>query len=253
MAGHDIDYIAVSGALHPIGGPDSPTVPLNLVGDFGGGGMLLAVGLLAALIHARETRQGQVVDTAMVEGSALLTTSLHGFLAEGMWTETRGSNLLDGSAPFYSVYETSDGKHVAVGALEPQFFAALLEGLALDPGTVGDQSDRDRWPEMRASFAARFRERRRDEWSAHFAGFDACVAPVLGLDEAPHHIQNLERQVFVDIEGVTQPGPAPRFSVTPTKTPDGPVFPGRDTDQVLSSLGLSKVEASKLRREGAVA
>ena len=252
-AGHDIDYIALSGALHGIGTVDTPVVPLNLVGDYGGGGMLLAVGLLAALSLSRVTGQGQVVDAAMVEGSALLTTWMHGYLAEDTWSASRAENLLDGGAPFYSVYATADGRHMAVGAIEPQFFAALLQGLDIPPDTLGAQSDRGRWPEMRARFAARFRERRRDEWAEHFEGLDACVAPVLAPEEAPGHPHNVHRTVFVDVEGVIQPGPAPRFSLTPADQPSGPVFPGRDTDVILRSLGLSEADTSMLRRVGAVA
>jgi alpha-methylacyl-CoA racemase len=252
-AGHDIDYIALSGALHGIGTEDGPVVPMNLVGDYGGGGMLLAVGLLAALLHARGTGQGQVVDAAMVDGSALLTTWMHGLLVEGTWSTSRASNLLDGGAPFYSVYETADGRHMAVGALEPHFYAALLRGLDIPPDTLGDQSDRDRWPEMRSRFAERFRERARDEWAEHFEGLDACVVPVVAPDEAPGHAHNIHRAVFIEVDGVVQPGPAPRYSLTPVEPPSGPVFPGRDTDAVLRSLGLNQVEISKLRGVGAVA
>lgn len=252
-AGHDIDYIALSGALHAIGARDTPVPPLNLVGDFGGGGMLLAVGLLAALIHARTTGRGQVVDAAMVDGSALLTTSMHGYLAEGIWTTSRESNLLDGGAPFYSVYETADGKHMAVGALEPQFFAALLEGLDIAPGELPDQGDKQGWPQMRAVFAASFRQRARDEWAAHFERLDACVAPILSADEAPNHAHNRGRTVFVEIDDLTQPGPAPRFSVTPTAVPRTPSFPGQDTDRIMESLGFSQEDTSKLRQVGAVA
>ncbi len=252
-AGHDIDYIALSGVLHSIGTVEAPVPPLNLVGDYGGGGMLLAVGLLAAIIHARATGAGQVVDAAMVDGSGLLTTAFHGYLAEGMWKTARGSNLLDGGAPFYSVYETSDGSHVAVGALEPRFFGELLTGLGIDPNSLGAQFDRSRWPEMRSAFAARFREQTREEWSSRFAGTDACVSPVLALDEAPHHPHNVHREAFVDIAGVTQPRPAPRFSVTPGATPGAPCFPGQDTGSVLEALGFTATEASMLRRVGAVA
>jgi alpha-methylacyl-CoA racemase len=252
-AGHDIDYIALSGALNSIGTVESPVPPLNLVGDYGGGGMLLAVGLLAAIIHARATGAGQVVDASMVDGSSLLTTALHGYLAEGMWTIARGTNLLDGGAPFYSVYETADGSHMAVGALEPQFFAELVTGLGIDPDSIGAQFDRGRWPEMRSVFAARFREQTRDRWAELFADVDACVAPVLTLDEASRHPHNVDRGTFVEIDDVVQPRPAPRFSVTPGATPDTPCFPGRDTDRVLEALGFTAEQTSKLRRVGAVA
>jgi len=253
MAGHDIDYIALSGALHPIGPAEDPVPPLNLVGDFGGGGMVLAVGVLAGIISARATGQGQVVDAAMVDGSALLTTSHHGYMADGWWTAARASNLLDGGAPFYGVYRTADRRHIAVGALEPQFFAALLSGLGLTTETVGPQNDREGWPAMRALFAARFAERTRDEWAEHFAGSDACVAPVLSLEEAPHHPHNRARSTFVEVEGVPQPGPAPRFSHTPGRIRKGPGPAGGETELILADLGFSAQEIGKLRASGAVA
>jgi alpha-methylacyl-CoA racemase len=252
-AGHDIDYIALSGALAAIGPEERPMPPLNLVGDFGGGGMLLALGVLAAVIHARETGQGQVVDAAMVDGSALLTTAMHGHMAEGWWVTRRQSNLLDGAAPFYTVYETRDGGHVAVGALEPQFYEALLEGLGLIPETLPDRMDRSSWPELRELFASRFMERTRDEWADLFSDVDACVAPVLDAREAAGHEHNLARSVFVEVDGVVQPGPAPRFEGTPAAIPTGPPTPGRDTDQVLARLGFSEEETGMLRRVGAVA
>jgi alpha-methylacyl-CoA racemase len=252
MAGHDIDYIAVSGVLHSIGPADHPVPPLNLVGDFGGGGMLLVVGVLAAIVHARVTGVGQVVDAAMTDGSALLSTSHHGFIADGRWAPARDSNLLDGAAPFYSIYETSDEHHVAVGALEPRFFATLVSGLGLDIEELGPQNDREGWPAMRARFAERFRTRTRDEWAEHFDGTDACVAPVLSLVEAPAHPHNRARGTFVDVGGVTQPGPAPRFGETPARVRRGPVLPGADTEAVLAFLGYNSAEISKLRDSGAV-
>lgn len=251
-AGHDIDYIALSGALHSIGPPESPIPPLNLVGDFGGGGMLLAMGLLAAIIHARSSGEGQVVDAAMVDGSALLMASHHGFLADGWWVPERASNLLDGAAPFYTTYETSDGGHVAVGALEPQFFAALLAGLGLSPEEVGAQNDRERWPAMRELFNARFKTRTRDEWADHFDGTDACVAPVLSMSEAADHPHNSDRGTFLEVEGVSQPAPAPRFSKTPARIDRGPPGPGADTDAVLSAAGFSDGEIGRLRESGAI-
>jgi len=253
MAGHDIDYIALSGALHAIGPEDAPVPPLNLVGDFGGGGLLLAVGVLAALVHASATGVGQVVDAAMIDGSALLTTSHHGHLAEGWWQDRRRSNLLDGGAPFYSVYPTADDGHVAVGALEPHFFATLLEGLDLDPDSVPAQTDRGGWEEMRRLFADRFVSESRDHWSQRFADTDACVVPVLSFGEAPDHPHNRSRGTFVTVEGVTQPGPAPRFSDTPGEIRSGPVAPGADTDAVLAVLGYSEAEVGRLRASGAVA
>lgn len=253
MAGHDIDYLAMSGVLHAIGPEDRPVPPLNLVGDFGGGGMLLAVGVLAALVRAKATGAGQVVDAAMIDGSALLTTSHHGYLAEGWWRDSRSSNLLDGGAPFYSVYETEDGRHVAVGALEPQFFAALLQGLGLESDEIPAQTDRERWPEMRRVLSDRFAAGTRDHWAEVFAGSDACVAPVLSMAEAADHPHNRSRGTFVEVDGVVQPAPAPRFSETPTGLRSGPVTPGSDTDVVLSDLGYTEDEVGKLRDSGAVA
>lgn len=253
MAGHDIDYIAMSGILHAIGPEDAPVPPLNLVGDFGGGGMLLAVGVLAALVRARETGGGQVVDAAMIDGSALLAASHRGYLAEGWWRDSRKSNLLDGGAPFYSVYETADGRHMAVGALEPQFFAALLEGLGLDPDETPAQTDRERWPEMRRILSDRFAAGSRDHWAEVFAGSDACVAPVLTMAEAPRHPHNRSRGTFVEVDGVVQPAPAPRFSQTPTALRSAPVTPGSDTDAVLTDLGYTEAEIGKLRDSVAVA
>lgn len=253
MAGHDIDYIALSGALGSIGPADGPVPPLNLVGDFGGGGMLLALGLLAAIIHARASGEGQVVDAAMVDGSALLMASHHGYLADGWWRAERESNLLDGAAPFYTTYRTADGGHVAVGALEPQFFTALVAGLGLQPEEVGPQNQREGWPEMRRLFAGRFAQRSRDEWAAHFEGTDACVAPVLSIAEAPQHPHNRRRGTFVEIDGVTQPGPAPRFSVTPGRVARPPTAPGTDTDEVAAAAGFSREQIGKLRESGAIA
>jgi alpha-methylacyl-CoA racemase len=252
-AGHDIDYIALSGALAAIGPQERPLPPLNLVGDFGGGGMFLAVGLLAAVLHARETGQGQVVDAAMIDGSALLTTAMHGHIAEGWWTARREDNLLDGGAPFYQVYETADGRQIAVGALEPQFFAALLEGLRIDPESLPAQGDREGWPSIRAALAAKFASQSRDHWAEHFATRDACVSPVLDATEAPDHSHNRAREVFIEVDGVSQPAPGPRFSATPLSLPSGPGYPGRDTDLVLKTLGYSGTEVSMLRRVGAVA
>jgi alpha-methylacyl-CoA racemase len=252
-AGHDIDYIALSGALAAIGPAEGPTPPLNLVGDFGGGGMLLALGVLAGVISARQTGVGQVVDAAMVDGSALLTTAMHGYLAEGWWTTARQANLLDGGAPFYAVYETRDGEHVAVGALEPQFYELLLEGLGIAAEALPDRMDRSAWPRIKDVFAARFLEKTRDEWARHFTGLDACVAPVLNAVEATSHPHNLARSVFVEIDGIAQPAPAPRFDRTPAGVPPGPPYPGRDTNEVLAGLGFSEEDTSKLRRVGAVA
>ena len=251
-SGHDIDYIAVSGALDPIGRPgERPVPPLNLIGDFGGGGMLLAVGVLSALYERTSSGQGQVVDTAMVDGSALLTAFIHGLRASGSWQNGRGGNLLDGGAPFYDTYQTSDGRYVAVGALEPQFYAALLAGLGLDGEDLPGQLDPSGWPVLRARFTEVFGKRTRDEWAGIFAGSDACVAPVLEMGEAPDHPHNSARQVFGPVGGVEQPMPAPRFGRTPSRQPSPPVRPGADTEAVLTSAGLTSDEIAALRERGA--
>ncbi|MGE5290157.1 MAG: CaiB/BaiF CoA transferase family protein [Micromonosporaceae bacterium] len=251
-AGHDIDYIAISGALHPIGrAGERPVPPLNLIGDFGGGGMLLAVGVLAALVERAGSGLGQVIDAAMVDGSALLTAFLHGMRAVGMWRDERGSNLLDGAAPFYDTYETADGRHVAVGALEPQFYAELLTHLGLDGEDLPAQMDMAGWPVLRARFTEVFKQRTRDEWAAEFEGTDACVAPVLTLGEAPGHGHNTARGTFTDVGGVVQPAPAPRFGRTPSATPTPPTAPGSDTDAILAAAGLTPQEIAALRERGA--
>ncbi|MER5439413.1 CaiB/BaiF CoA-transferase family protein [Streptomyces sp. NPDC002790] len=231
-AGHDIGYIALTGALGMTGDPDRPPVaPANLLGDYAGGSLYLVVGILAALHHARDTGTGQVVDAAIVDGTAHLSTMIHGMLAAGGWQDRRGANLLDGGAPFYGTYETADGKHMAVGALEQRFYAEFAELLGL--GEVADaRGDLGRWDELRAAVTARFKERTRDEWAAVFEGSDACVAPVLTLGEAPHHPQLAARGTFVDHGGLTQPAPAPRFSATPTSVHSGPAQPGADTSDV---------------------
>ncbi|MDA8320526.1 MAG: CaiB/BaiF CoA-transferase family protein [Actinomycetota bacterium] len=257
-AGHDIDYIALSGALHPIGRAGGrPVPPVNLVGDFGGGGMLLAVGVLAALVERQRSGLGQVVDAAMVDGSALLTAFLHGMRAAGAWRDERGVNLLDGGAPFYDTYATADGQHMAVGALEPQFYAALLAGLGLADADLPAQHDRAGWPVLRDRFTAIFASRTRDEWAGVFAGTDACVAPVLSLDEAAGHEHNAARGVFTEVAGVIQPAPAPRFGRTAAGAPTPPVRPGASTDSVLSArppagLGLSAGQIADLRERGVV-
>jgi alpha-methylacyl-CoA racemase len=255
-AGHDINYIGISGALHPIGrAGERPVPPLNLVGDFGGGGMLLAIGVLAALLERERSGLGQVVDAAMVDGSALLTSFLYGFRAMGMWRDDRGVNLLDGGAPFYDTYATSDGKYVAVGALEPQFYAALLSGLGLADAELPAQHDVSGWPVLRERFTEVFAQRTRDEWTEVFADSDACVAPVLSAAEAPAHPHNQARGVFTDVGGLAQPAPAPRFGRSHVAQPQAPKRPGSDTDAVLGvdGLGLSDAEVSALRERGVVA
>jgi len=211
-AGHDINYIALSGALHAIGQADGPPVPpLNLVGDFGGGGMLLAFGVVCAILHARQTGQGQIVDAAMTDGAALLMSMIYGFRSAGLWRNERGVNLLDGGAPFYGTYRCADGKWLAVGAIEPQFYRALITGLGGGELLDIPQNDRAQWPKLRQFIAARIAERTRDEWAVRFNGSDACVTPVLDLDEAPHHPHNAARQTFTQTDGAWWPAAAPRL------------------------------------------
>lgn len=218
-AGHDMNYIAISGALFAIGPADGPpTVPLNLVGDFGGGGMMLAMGVLAGVISARQTGKGQVIDAAMTDGAALLTAMMWGFMGAGQWVNERGANFLDGAAHFYSVYECADGKYLAVGAIEPQFYAALLEGCELTATDLpGDYRNQANWQASKAVLEAVFKRKTRDEWCGVFEGTDACVAPVLDWQEALQHEHNVARETFTELQGVIQPAPAPRFSKTPSK------------------------------------
>ncbi len=217
-AGHDINYISLTGALHAMGAPGQPPpVPLNLVGDYGGGAMFLVAGLLAALISAKRTGEGQVIDVAMTDGTASLMSMFFAFLSSGLWVDRRGENLLDGAAPFYRCYTCADGGHVAVGALEPQFFAQLLDGLGL-PSSRYAQHDRAAWPAMAQDFASAFASHPRDHWAAHFANTDACVTPVLGMHEAPLHEHNAARETFITQRGVAQPAPAPRFSASALQT-----------------------------------
>ncbi|MFF7765421.1 CaiB/BaiF CoA transferase family protein [Streptomyces massasporeus] len=231
-AGHDIAYIAPTGALGMIGRPDEPpAVPANLLGDYAGGSLYLVVGVLAALHHARANGTGQVVDAAIVDGTAHLATMIHGMLAAGGWQDRRGANLLDGGCPYYGTYETADGRYMAVGALEPQFYAEFLALLGVEDQD-GARKDVTRWSELREQVATRFKSRTRDEWTAVFDGSDACVAPVLSLREAPHHPHLAARGTFTDHGGITQPAPAPRFSATPTSVRTGPARPGADTADV---------------------
>ncbi|MEU6468183.1 CaiB/BaiF CoA transferase family protein [Streptomyces massasporeus] len=231
-AGHDIAYIAPTGALGMIGRPDEPpAVPANLLGDYAGGSLYLVVGVLAALHHARASGTGQVVDAAIVDGTAHLATMIHGMLAAGGWQDRRGANLLDGGCPYYGTYETADGRYMAVGALEPQFYAEFLALLGVED-QEGARKDVARWGELREQVATRFKSRTRDEWTAVFDGSDACVAPVLSLREAPHHPHLAARGTFTDHGGITQPAPAPRFSATPTSVRTGPARPGADTADV---------------------
>ncbi|MDX3748548.1 CaiB/BaiF CoA-transferase family protein [Streptomyces sp. AK08-02] len=231
-AGHDIAYLAPTGVLGMIGSPQQPPpVPANLLGDFAGGSLYLVVGVLAALHHARATGTGQVVDAAIVDGAAHLATMIHGMLAAGGWQDRRGANLLDGGCPYYGTYETADGRHMAVGALEPQFYEEFLDLLGL-PEYAAARKDVSRWNDLREAVTARFASRTRDEWTSVFEGSDACVAPVLTLREAPHHPHLAARGTFTDHGGITQPAPAPRFSVSHTSIHSGPALPGADTAAV---------------------
>ena len=254
-AGHDINYIAISGALGPVGERGGkPIPPLNMLADFGGGGMLLAFGMVAAILEARGSGHGQVVDAAMVDGSALLTAMVQEMLGMGAWRDTRGSNPLDTGSHFYNTYETSDGEYVAVGAVEPQFYAELLQRLELtDPDLQGGQLNAELWPEFTERLARVFRTKTRDEWVKVFEGSDACFAPVLSLGEAPQHEHNRFRQSFVDVAGVTQPAPAPRFSRSTLDHPAPPPGLGEHTRQALIEWGLSDAEADELFECGAVA
>jgi alpha-methylacyl-CoA racemase len=252
-AGHDIDYIALSGALWSIGrAGEAPVPPLNLVGDFGGGGMLLAFGVVAALVEARSSGLGQVVDAAMVDGAASLMTMTYAMHSLGMWNDDRASNMLDTGAPYYEVYETADGRWFAIGAIEPQFYAELLRVLGLDGEELPAQNDRSRWPETKERFAALFRTRTRDEWAAAFEGTDACGAPVLSPWEAHNHPHNEARGTFVEVAGVVQPGPVPRFSRTPASISRPPSPSGAFCDEVLADWGVDAERIASLRKAGTI-
>lgn len=246
LAGHDIDYAAISGILHTVGRADDPVAPVNYLADFGGGGAFLAIGVLAALVERQTSGRGQVVDVAMVDGAASLSTFVHGLLALGAWKDRREANLLDGANPIYDTYRCADGGFVAVGAIEPQFHAELAErlGLEVDELAVYDES---RWAEAKQRLAAVFAEHPRDHWAELFAGSDACVAPVLSLDEAPQHPHNVARAAFVEVEGRPMPAPAPRFSRTPGAVVSDPPEFGAHTDEVLATLGLDDEERAALR------
>lgn len=253
-AGHDINYIALSGALHAMGPADRPpTPPLNLVGDFGGGGMLLAFGLVCAVFEASRSGKGQVVDAAMSDGSALLMAMLYGYQAMGRWHAERGDNFLDGSAHFYATYRCADGKWLAVGAIEPQFYQTLLVqcGLENDPEFAA-QWDTARWPMLKEKFAAVFVTRSRDEWCARLQQVDACVSPVLDMKEAPCAAHHVARQAFVEVNGVLQPAPAPRFSRTAPDATGAPALPGQHTEQILEEIGYSASAVAQLREQGVI-
>ena len=252
-AGHDINYISIGGALHAIGPAGGPPVPpLNLVGDFGGGGMLLAFGLVAAMLWAARTGDGQVVDAAMVDGTASLMGMVQGLVAAGVWRDQRGVNILDGAAPFYRTYETKDGKYVAVGAIERRFYLELLVGLGLNREPLPDQHDRSRWPELSQRFAAVFATRTRAEWEHAFAASDACVTPVLSIAEATEHPHNRARRTFLERDGVPQPAPAPRFSRTSPETGEAGRAPDADSADVLQSFGFAEDEIERMVATGVI-
>ncbi|MBK8590219.1 MAG: CoA transferase [Sandaracinaceae bacterium] len=254
VAGHDINYIALSGALHAMGRRDEqPMPPLNLVGDFGGGGMMLAFGMVCGLLEAQRSGQGQVVDTSMVEGSAALMAMFYGLRAQGMFTDQRGTHMLDTGAHFYDTYETSDGKHVAIGSIETKFYQLLMEKAELDPAVFGKQLDTRRWPDQKARLAEVMRGKTRDEWCALMEGTDVCFAPVLSIAEAPQHPHNVARESFVTVEGAVQPRPTPRFSRTASGTPTPARMPGTDTLAVLRECGFDQNQLDALLASGAIA
>jgi alpha-methylacyl-CoA racemase len=253
FAGHDINYIALTGALDAIGRPaQAPVPPLNLVGDFGGGGMLAAVGIVCGLFEATRSGQGQVVDAAMVDGAARLMTAIFSLQAAGLWNGGRGGNLLDGGAPFYDVYVTADGEHVALGAIEPQFYRELSRLAGLCPLAESERWDAAQWPEQKERVAALVETKTRAEWCELLAGTDACFAPVLSMAEAPAHRHNASRQTFVEVEGVVQPAPAPRFSRTPGAITLPPASAGQHTDEALRDWGFEQAEIDELHARGTI-
>ena len=253
-AGHDINYISLSGALAAIGRPGSPPVPpLNLIGDFGGGGMLLALGLVSALLESKQSGKGQVVDAAMTDGSALLMTMIYTMQSSGFWKDSMGSNMLDGGAHFYDTYECSDGKFISLGSIEPQFYKLLCDLAGFDNNLSSDQMSRDGWPEKKKAVKEIILTKTREEWCQIMEGTDVCFAPVLNMEEAPNHPHNKARQTFIELEGATQPAPAPRFSRTNPEVQSSPSLVGEHTDEILQSLNLGADEIEKLKTSGSVA
>ena len=252
-AGHDINYIALTGMLHAMGRADGPPAPpLNLVGDFGGGAMMLAFGVVCAVLEARKSGKGQVVDAAMTDGAALLGAMMYGFRAFGAWGDQRGANMLDGGAHFYDTYACADGKFVSIGAIEPQFYALLLKLAGMDDPAFNAQMDASKWPELTEKFAAIFLMRSREAWCELLEGTDACFAPVLDMSEAPRHPHNVARGTFVDIGGVTQPAPAPRFSRTEPQIGITPALPGQHSAAVLGDWGWSEEDIAALEGQGVI-
>jgi len=252
-AGHDINYIALSGALHSIGRKgEAPVPPLNLVGDFGGGALYLALGVVAGLLEAQKSGKGQVVDAAMVDGAASLMTAIYGMHGSGFWNNERGDNILDTGAHYYDVYETKDGKYVAIGSIEAKFYAELLRLSGLQGEELPHQQDRKSWPKMKERLKTLFRTRTRDEWCKIMEGSDICFAPVLSMEEAPKHPHMKHRRTFIEEGGVTQPGPAPRFSRTPSKIQRPPAKPGEHTEEALRDWGFANADLETLRKSGAI-
>ncbi len=252
-AGHDMNYIAITGALHAIGTADKPVPPLNLVGDFGGGALYLAFGILAGVIQARETGKGQVIDCAMSDGAASLMAMFYGMKASGVWKDERRQNLLDGGAHFYDTYRCADGKWISIGSIEPQFYALLLEKAGVNDPDFQKQMDRGLWPELREKLAHIFSQKTQAEWTDLMAATDVCFAPVLTLEDAPRHPHNAARQTFVEVAGVTQPAPAPRFSATPGAIQGPPPAIGSHNREALADWGFSAAEIDALAEAGAIA
>lgn len=251
-AGHDMNYIAITGALHAIGTEDKPVPPLNLVGDFGGGALYLAFGLMAGIISARETGKGQVIDCAMSDGAASLMAMFYGFKGAGIWKDERRSNLLDGGAHFYDTYQCADGKWISIGSIEPQFYALLLEKTGITDPEFANQMDRSAWPSLKAKLQDVLRTKTQAEWCAIMDATDICFAPVLDLEEAPKHAHNVARETFVTIEGVVQPAPAPRFSATPGAIQGPPPRIGAHNDEALTDWGFTAAEVAALKEKGAL-
>ena len=253
-AGHDINYIALAGALEPLGrAGEQPTPPLNLVGDFGGGGMMLAFGVCAALVEVARSGEGQVIDAAMVDGAASLMTMTWSFKHMGIWADERGTNMLDTGAHFYDTYETSDGKYVSIGSIEPQFYAELLRLTGIDPESMPKQMDKSQWTANKERLAEVFGSKTRDEWCELMEHTDVCFAPVLSMDEAPQHPHIAERGTFTEVAGLVQPAPAPRFSRTPGSIERPPPHAGQHTNEILQTWGLSNERIKELRASKAIA
>ena len=252
-AGHDINYIALTGALHSIGRKgEAPVPPLNLVGDFGGGGVYLALGVVAGILEAQKSGKGQVIDVAMIDGASSLMAAIYGLRAAGRWTDVRGENILDTGAHYYDVYETSDGKYISIGSIEPKFYTELLRLSGLQQEELPRQNDRPAWPALKDRVAKIFKTKTREEWCKIMEGSEVCFAPVLSMQEAPNHPHNQQRETFVEVDGVVQPAPAPRFSRTPSAIQRPPAAPGEHTDEALRDWGLSATELSQLHSSGTI-